>query len=39
VLGLKIDNGALFERLLEEETARASRGICQCSSPTAHPKR
>ena len=40
VLGLKIDNGEMFERLLEEETMPLARGRpLSCSSPTASPRR
>ena len=39
VLGLKIDNGEMFERLLEEETMPLGAATCSCSSPTASPRR
>ena len=39
VLGLKLDRGEMFERLLEEDDDSASgRRPVSCSSPTASPK-
>ncbi len=40
VLGLKIDDGEMFERLLEEaDDPAAAPATCTCSSPTASARR
>ena len=39
VLGLKLDDGEMFERLLEEETIPLHAGDLFCSSPTGSARR